>query len=327
MNRIKYFDFLRGIAIVMVIAIHAYSGVKIDSLIVPGFDFNYLLRQAITFAVPLFLFISGYFMANRDVSTKEKYISFQKRQIPRVYLPLLVWGFPYLIHAINKGEICSGIIKYVIGGFSVYYFIVLIIQFYLLLPLFQKWIDKGKGGLFLLASLLSVAVFYLLSCYYELDIPLIQYAGFFGIWTVFFALGVYYGRVGVIRLSGRIFLLITLISLLLSSSEGLWLAEIDKTDQGLSVKFFWLFYSLFAIGLLYRLKEYFKENRVTKLLCQIGDYSFGIYLMHMYILLFGVKKLQLNWIVSTLITLFVCVAAASLARKVSPTLSRKYLGF
>ena len=50
-ERIAYFDFLRGLAIMMVVGIHTYT-LGEDSTVV---------RQILNTAVPLFIAISGYF--------------------------------------------------------------------------------------------------------------------------------------------------------------------------------------------------------------------------------------------------------------------------
>ena len=67
MQRIVYFDFLRGIAIIMVVCLHCidYSAMEGPVLNLFGVEFRNLLNAA----VPLFLAISGYFMANKKTDT------------------------------------------------------------------------------------------------------------------------------------------------------------------------------------------------------------------------------------------------------------------
>lgn len=76
-NRDTYFDFLRGIAIIMVIGIHTYS----DGLM----HFNLFLRQFLNCAVPIFLAISGYFIGHKSFTEQGCYAKFMKKQVPRVY--------------------------------------------------------------------------------------------------------------------------------------------------------------------------------------------------------------------------------------------------
>lgn len=74
MQRIVYFDFLRGIAIIMVVCLHCidYSAMEGPVLNLFGVEFRNLLNAA----VPLFLAISGYFMANKKTDTPTAYKEF-----------------------------------------------------------------------------------------------------------------------------------------------------------------------------------------------------------------------------------------------------------
>ena len=56
-ERIAYFDFLRGLAIMMVVGIHTYT-LGEDSTVV---------RQLLNAAVPLFIAISGYFLSQKKM--------------------------------------------------------------------------------------------------------------------------------------------------------------------------------------------------------------------------------------------------------------------
>ena len=89
-ERITYFDFLRGLAIMMVVGIHTYT-LGEDSTEV---------RQLLNTAVPLFIAISGYFLSQKKMENKEDFFSFLKKQPPKVYLPVLVWSLPLYALAI-----------------------------------------------------------------------------------------------------------------------------------------------------------------------------------------------------------------------------------
>ena len=57
-----YFDFLRGIAIIMVVAIHTFEGHGFNSL---SGVLAIRLRQMLNTAVPVFLAISGFLLERR----------------------------------------------------------------------------------------------------------------------------------------------------------------------------------------------------------------------------------------------------------------------
>lgn len=140
-TRIPYFDFLRGIAILMVVSIHTFELFAIEDNI--WGEVKIFLRQVIQCAVPIFIAISGFFLAQKQVS----YLPFLKRQIPKIYVPLLIWSLPYYIIALNSGyNPFAATAIYLFCGFSIYYFIALIIQFYILSPILYKF--NNRGGYF-----------------------------------------------------------------------------------------------------------------------------------------------------------------------------------
>lgn len=138
-ERIEYFDFLRGIAIIFVIAIHSFSPFSLNESNTVVYHLAILWRQIIGCAVPIFMAISGYFMSYKVIDTQSKYHAFIKKQIPRVYVPMLVWSLPFLINSyLNDVSFIKSLIWFLVGGFSVYYFIFLIVQYYILLPKLQS---------------------------------------------------------------------------------------------------------------------------------------------------------------------------------------------
>lgn len=75
-QRITYFDFLRGAAILMVVAIHTYPN---DGFATPLATAQMLGRQLIGCAVPVFLAISGFFLAHKALDTREERFAFWRR--------------------------------------------------------------------------------------------------------------------------------------------------------------------------------------------------------------------------------------------------------
>ena len=147
-SRLTYFDFLRGIAILLVIGIHTYT---VRSFEGTSNIFQIGIRETLNFAVPLFLAISGFFIAKKDITDKKSYFSFLKKQLPRVYLPALLWSLPMLALWIYQGkEIGLSLVK-VFGCMTLgpYYFIALIIQLYLLHPIIKKMAEKPALGVVL----------------------------------------------------------------------------------------------------------------------------------------------------------------------------------
>ena len=141
-ERESWFDFLRGVAVLMVIAIHTFAATSQKEEMVG--DALIVSRQMLNCAVPLFLAISGYFLAKKQ--GERSYARFLKHQIPKIYIPTLIWSLPYWALYVWQGnDWMKGMILFLACGFSIYYFIALIIQYYVLLPVLRK-VNMGGGN-------------------------------------------------------------------------------------------------------------------------------------------------------------------------------------
>ena len=143
-ERNQYFDYLKGIAILMVIGIHTFLGGGFDSF----HDYlNIGIRQVLNCAVPVFIACSGFFLAKKNLANKHEINCFYKKQISRVYLPCLLWSIPwFLLNLLSGHSVMMETINLLFCGYSVFYFVILMIQYYLLLPLTQRFNQKCGGG-------------------------------------------------------------------------------------------------------------------------------------------------------------------------------------
>lgn len=136
-KRNDYFDFLRGLAIMMVVAIHTYN-LNTDGIVI---------RQLLNAAVPIFIAISGYFLSQKMMDTRVEYISFLMKQLPKVYYPVLLWSLPLLVVFIIQGKtILLNVVLFIVCGMSIYYFVAFIMQCYIVLPLVKKLVYRTKWG-------------------------------------------------------------------------------------------------------------------------------------------------------------------------------------
>ena len=92
-QRIEYYDFLRGVAIIMVVGIHTFMAYPLDTPL--GYT-SAFIRQILNCAVPIFLVLSGLFCGKKLLDNKEERLRFWVKQIPKVYIPALIWSLPYL---------------------------------------------------------------------------------------------------------------------------------------------------------------------------------------------------------------------------------------
>ena len=324
MQRNLYFDTLRGIAILMVVAIHTFIACEFD-------NFQSIcaisMREIFNLAVPLFLAISGFFIGRKKIESNYQIITFWKKQIPKVYIPTLFWSIPYLTLALyHQQSLLKNILVFLLCGYSIYYFIALIIQCYLLLPFIQKkMLNYAMGGVILCLSLICVAVISYTSI---TRFPLIVFAGPVIVWVIFFWIGVFLSRRERDYKIGKIFIGV-LLSFVLMLIETKYRHE--ATGGGYGIKPSSFIFSFLMILLLFSKRiehKYVKDKVINKALIVVGDYSFSIYLIHCFVITIVFHFVTIsNWIVRWTIVVAITMLFICLVRKVLPNKCLKIIGF
>ena len=322
MKRNTYFDFLRGLAIMMVVGIHTYTLGK-DSTVV---------RQLLNTAVPLFIAISGYCLSQKRMENKDDYLFFLKKKFSKVYLPVLVWSLPLYAIALYSG---SSIIKQTIlllsCGLSIYYFVAFIMQCYVVLPVINNYISGNKRRVVIVSCLISFAwiagVMYMNTIQGK-GIPLILYAGPLPCWLMFFVLGVMIGHKPERNYSIILPIVISILGFILSVIESDYL--LDHYGKGVGIKPSSFIYSAGMIFLMFSNKVenlIRRTGAIYRFIIWIGSLSFGIYLVHCYFISFFVKRLPIDsWLLQWSLALFLTVVFILILRKLLPTKYHKYLG-
>ena len=243
-----------------------------------------------------------------------------------MYIPCLIWSIPlYLLAVKNGNNPMIETIKLLICGFSIYYFIALIIQCYLLLPLLTQ-INKLGGVISALVSMTCISLY----LYSGLKLPLILYAGPFCVWILFFCQGILMGKT---NRNYPIFMLVILliISLLLQIIESNYLYDLREDGFGIKASAF-LYSSIIVFILFAKKSQMFYESKTNvffSLVEYIGKISFGIYLIHMYIIMMISKSIGIeHWGIKWFLTLIFSMAVVYSVKKLLPNkFTSKYLGF
>lgn len=307
----------------MVVGIHTYF---LSDALVPM-----VIRQVLNCAVPLFLAISGYFLSHKDVSDSNKYWGFIKKQVPKVYMPCIIWSIPLFLLEFWSGSFSvSSLLLLFVCGYSIYYFVALIIQYYFLLPVFQKVDTYIKFGLACAVSLLCISFVTYLMHYKGVHLPLIAFAGPFPLWLMFFCEGILIGKKGRDYNIGWVAVL-AIVALALSVTEAKYIFRMDGGGTGVKPSSF--IFSALMILLLFSAKteRFFKKlGWAYYVLKWIGGLSFGIYLMHCYIVsclsVVALPSVLNYWLIKWAIVLGLASAIVALGKKYIPW-TIKYLGF
>lgn len=325
MQRNHYFDFLRGLAIMMVIGIHTFLADGID--LSKSFSMSAFIRQALNCAVPIFLAISGYFLCSKLLDTWTERKMFWRKQLPKVYVPALIASLPYFaLSVVRGGDLIQSIAMTLICGFSIYYFIALIIQYYALLPFLRN--VKLRGVIFSACiSFASIIALTYMTKISGVELLLIGFAGPFPVWLIFFVIGIY------LRNNKRNYSLILPIILLIL---GLLLQYMETRfwninyGGGFGIKLSAFIYSLLIIVVLFSNKSenLYRRNIITKIVEYIGSISFAIYLYHMFTTYsFGILHINdLSWLIRWGACLIMTIIIVEVMKRIIPKKSHWYFG-
>lgn len=228
------------------------------------------------------------------------------------------------------------------GGYSVYYFAAVILQFYVLLPLFQKYRILRNVPAMAVVTLLWVAG-YIYIVYPEYpQLPLVAYGGVILCWLVYFALGAAFMKDGIkSRVSVLLCLAGSIAALALCCAECIFLRE--KPDalpfDGTGLKPSAVLFAVCICALLYsdRCAKVYRSGVAPRFICRLGRFSYGMYLAHMYALWLGGKILAFTgfgfpgiklfwWAAYTAVVVGTTFCILSFANRISLKLSKVFLG-
>ena len=306
----------------MVVAIHTTTSCNLDTTC--GI-FSTIIRQCFNCAVPIFLACSAYFLASTNLSTFRDCCQFWKKQIPKVYIPTLFWSIPILIISIySGGHPISQLIYCLICGYSIYYFIALIIQYYLLLPILKKY---RKIALYISIPITIASLLYFTKVSITNPLPLIFGGGPFNMWLLYFMIGI------CLSFSKREYnltlpIILVLLGIIAQFAEVVFLENMYHNFR-LGIKASSVLYSSGMILLLFskKLENSYKNNLITSFVEFLGKKSFIIYLCHCYFIDIAYRIYHTTyWSVNFLFSLTLTILFIVILERLAPKSIYKYIG-
>ena len=144
---LKSIEYIRGVSMLGVVAIHIGSQYLTNPT--PNINLVALFEIVSRFSVPIFFFISAFGLFYKiDLSAPFDYKNFLRRRFKAVLIPYLLWSIFYFTHDNNffaYGLPDFGfVVEVIFFGLAKYqlYFLVILIWFYLLMPLWIKIIKN-----------------------------------------------------------------------------------------------------------------------------------------------------------------------------------------
>lgn len=324
-ERVHYWSMVKGIAILAVIAIHIPLTNDTSSVIAS--------RQIINFPVALFMFLSGYFVKESASVWKS---------VKRLLWPYLIWSGFWCIITPPPSAILL-ITKLLFGGFSILYFLCALIQLKLLTPWLLKHIKSKdyrvmRDPIWLITPLYLFA-FSIIRLYagagFEKVNEIVPFDHFFPSWLIYYYLGMIC-KFKTIKVRPIYTFIALVVSYYFSILVAFWLNEYSDIHNFpyTQSKITSMFIAISAILLVYSVRDIDVKRNV---LARIGEWSFGIYLLHMPIKLFfevAIRLVHNSTIISVadysiikyLVVLLMCFSVILLIDKVLPKKIMRFIG-
>lgn len=303
MEKNREINILRGIAMCAVVGIHTFS-ICVSNVPSGRSGWCYLIfHRLLQFAVPCFIFISSILLSYTLHGNKLKLKPFYTKKFIRIVIPYLLWTLFYIVFRLVTHQLQIGELK-VAGNWWTWlllgksythlYYMSVVLQLYLLTPLFLSFIrgiqrifkKYNFAALVIIIMGLQVGVYYLnkyvIHKYFTYQATMV-------IWYLYMILlGIWIGfnyesfKKGLKKYS-------LIVWALFGVNTAVFIRYIICLKKGTSIntacyQLNWFAYSLFATLCLMHICLIIKEKNVNYKLIKavevIGDYSFGIYLMH-----------------------------------------------
>lgn len=250
-------------------------------------------------AVPVFLMVTGALLLNRN-----KQLSIKKiwlKYITRVFVAVVVFGFLYnlfdlitLHQDITIESLLNGFMEVYFGtSWSHLWYLYLIIAIYILLPFYKKIANQMKEREYIylfLVFLIFISLFNFLS---NIDCKPAFYICVSSIYPCYLFVGNYINiYLKKSKNSFLFFIIATIILLVVSVLRYIYQIEFLNyvfvySSALVFFQAWFLFKSIMSMN-----KE--KMTVVKKVLLKIDYCSFGMYLVHMFVIRYAVKNLHLN---------------------------------
>lgn len=338
-ERINFLDQMRVIACFMVIVVHSCEFFFIDGESIGIRSLNdgwwvSVFDSAFRCSVPLFVMISAYLLVPLKGSVEQ----FFKKRLIRVVIPFVVWSLlyavlPYFWNGMTGQEVASSVFRllYNFNNASGHlWFVYMLVGLYLFMPVISPWLEKvGKKAerSFLILWFLSTFFPYIRAfygavygeCYWNEFNMLWYYSGFLG----YVVLAHYIRHHLTWSLSKQLTLgcLLYLVGYYVTAS--VWYNQIPVATELQELELSWRFctpnVAMMSFGAFVVIQSLFsKQQKPNRVIIEVSRLSYGIYLMHIfvlnavYMLIEGMFSTPLTIVLVGILTFVICIILTKL---------------
>jgi surface polysaccharide O-acyltransferase-like enzyme len=298
----EWINYIRVIATISVLFLHVaaeiptlYGEVPINTWWIGN-----LVDSSVRFCVPLFIMISGALLLGKKMNT----IDFLKKRVTRVLFPFLFWSFVYI--AVNVlFKLYTGkeiyILEYVLkqlryGSANHLWFVYMILGLYLFIPILNVWINNSTPNdlkyylIIWLITLFSALPFQLV---FGFNIDLYYFSGFLG----YLILGYYLSKLNIkiTKFSKANLYFIYFTGFIITSLGTYYLTQKELSFNESLYEYLTPNVMLMSVAVFLLIKDTMVTNKfLTKVIFLINKYSYGIFLIHILVLIL-LRKLSFYW--------------------------------
>lgn len=319
-HRIFYLDFIRVIAILLVIFIHVSA---IDTTLNVGtgqWQITKILNYLAHISVPIFFMISGSLLLNSKKTTSLSYT--WKQRIPRVVIPLVLWSIisPIVVgiyaHSLSLHNVLSAVKTILYQPTSpTLWFMYPLVGIYILSPVIKTFVQNATNGMliyvtgiWLVTCSLIPSIAVMLPKNFEHVLELSPVANFFlvGGFTGYFILGYLLTKLKVENTNNLILIVIFLVV----GIGGNFVSEIfpnifDTNNNYYVTSIFIPIMSVAAFILLQKWGNRITSATTIKVFEFLSPLVFGVYLIHnlliLYIEPFFMNHIAIHGLIATFI--------------------------
>jgi len=276
---ISFINTIRAVAIIAVVAIHVSAPALSGPMNANWWTGN-IIDSLSRIGVPLFLMISGALLLHKD----EPIGTFFKKRIAKILIPFLFWSTFYYLYKINSGVDMHSFPKALLGNEMMYHlwYFYIIIPLYLLIPLLRKVVKQIPVNYILAYAIIASSIVTLNGLLGLFEAKLAIYANPFSGGVAYLLLGYAITHQNV---KIKFINLYTIISAFVIIFGTYLLTFFTGRFNGTLYEALGLPVTIYAVAVFMFIKQKQKDSTSnTRLISLISTYSFGIYLVHPYIL-------------------------------------------
>jgi surface polysaccharide O-acyltransferase-like enzyme len=321
-NPVDWIDNLRVIATISVIFLHVSATVtaKFGTISFISWTIGNVYNSSVRFCVPIFVMITGALLLPRDYEISD----FLKKKVVRLVLPFVFWGSIYILLLVfikvSQGYIFTFLktIEYLYeviqnGIYPHFWYVYMIIGLYLFIPILGRWARNSSEKeilYFLILWSIILCFNYPIFSKYKIDFNLSYFSGYIGYLVLGYYLSIKsdFGKVSLNSIALALIGLGISTTIVGTSFASFKAGTFDKT--------FYEYLTPNVLLLSTGVFVFFKNQRgkndsFKKLRMNVSKYSYGIYFVHILVLMvlnkIGINGALINPIIGVPFTTLVCL--------------------